>query len=209
MKTPINNIKLAFVGVLLGAGLASCSSPQTVPNTPTTSTINGGVVDKWWDNVLDIQLDLAVVGSAPMLGNRSAARTSAEVNARAQMAAMKEAKMQQLVEDWAQQAGDLQIPESISSMINNEQFTRQLVDATIYGATPIKYESYEGTQYVLMVIKDVQQFYDNAAKAFDSKAIQNEAFWTSEVRKEGARARFAETLEKDKMETMARQDARK
>lgn len=206
MKTSIHNVKLAVCGVLLGSMLVACNSTKPAKED-NVDIINGGAVDEWWNNPLEVQLDMAVVGSAPYLGNPTAARRSAEVNARAQMAAMKKAKIQQLVEQWDQQTGDMKRPESVQSLVNNEAFTRQLVDEDIYGARAVKYKLVDGVQYVLMVLEDVGPFFDNVEKAIEAQSVEDETYWKTEVRKEDARKRLEQFREAEEAKVRERQAA--
>ena len=212
VKTPLK-AKLALVGALLGLTLVSCNSTSgSSGGDSTVRDFDGKQVDEWWNNPKDLPYDLCVVGSSPVLGNPSAARTSAENNARAQMAAMKKAKVQQLIEDWAQQTGDMLQEGSLQSLINNEQFTRSVVDEDVSGARAIAYtvRDYGGvqTQFVLMTLEDTTLFFDNMKMAIEENILADETYLRTEVRKEDARMRLEQLLEEDRMEVLERQEAR-
>ena len=202
----------AALGAVIGLTLAACgSTPKNdTPSGPSTVRDFGGKkVDKWWDNPKDLPYDLCVVGTAPFMGNLGAARNSAELDARAKLAAMKESKVQQLLEDWSQQTGDMLKPESVTSLLNNEQITRGITDENISGARPIAYQVIEmrgqQQQFVLMTLEDTTLFFENIKMAVEENIIAEETYYKTEVRKEEASARLDDILAADKKKIEERQ----
>jgi hypothetical protein len=173
-------VSLALVTVLalLGSGCAVFS----------------GGVPEWIDNPGSVGGALAAAGSAPILGPESAARDSAAANGRAQLAASLKAEINQLIEDWSKQAGNLKIQGSLSSYINNENFTRQYVDTMIMGGRPVEFYKKDQTMYCLVVldIENTKRWYDAMSGAIEMEAMRQAALWESEALKAQARARLDE-----------------
>ena len=84
----------------------------------------------------------------------SNARTRAEADGRAKLAATARAQMQQLISNWAKETGDLLDEASVSSLLNDETLIRQVTDTELIGARAAQYAKRDGNQYVLVVMDD-------------------------------------------------------
>jgi hypothetical protein len=146
----------------------------------------------WWDNPGLIQDCLAAVGVAPLLNERAIGptRTSAEMQGRGVLAATLKARITQLVEDWSKNVGDLNKEASFSSYINNEAMTRQFVEAEIKGAYPYKYHQTKTNVYVLMVLKNPEQWVANLANEYGDQILKDETLLKTEVMKNEFRQRM-------------------
>jgi hypothetical protein len=182
--------------IFLTAGLAlttGCASDDSV-SVPSDGD--------WIDNPGQVEGALAAVGTQIFVSNEGNARTGAEADARAKLAATLKAEINQLVENWAKEAGDLQIQDSLSSLINNETFTRQYVDTVIRGATAYEYQRRENTVYCLMLMQPekVAEWYDEMSDALEKEAMRDAALWKTEAMKSEARDRFDKIKEERKQE---------
>lgn len=151
-----------------------------------------GNPDEWWNNPGLIQDSLAVVGVAPLLNERAegSSRTSAEADGTAKMARFLKTRITQLVEDWSKNVGDLNKEASFSSYINNEAMTRQFTDTTLQGAYPYKYQKTKNNVYVLMVLKNPEQWVANLADDYRDQVLQDETLLKTEVMKNEFRQRM-------------------
>ena len=172
---------LAIAGFLLLPACGSSSNQVVIPDD-----------DAWIDDPGLVEGTLASVGMATFVSNEGAARTSAETDARAKLAATLKSEINQLVEDWSKEAGDLQIADSLSSYINNETFTRQYVDTEIRGARAQSYRKRGNTMYCLMLMdtERVKEWYDAMGGAIEQEAMRDAALWKTEAMKSEARDRF-------------------
>jgi len=172
---------LAIAGLVLLPACGTTSNEVVIPDD-----------DAWVDDPGKVEGTLASVGMAIFVANEGAARTSAEADARAKMAATLKSEINQLVEDWSKEAGDLQIAGSLSSYINNETFTRQYVDTEIRGARAQAYRKRGNTMYCLMLmdIDRVKEWYDKMGSAIESEALRDASLWKTEAMKSQARDRF-------------------
>jgi hypothetical protein len=195
----IENVKLALLVAVLAVGLVACKSKETKTDAALPSACS------WVDNPGEVRDKLAAVGAAVNLGNIAAARDSAATNGRAQLAATLKAEINQLVEDWSKQAGNLKIKESLSSYINNENFTRQYVDTTIKGGRAVKYCSSGDTMYCLVILdtEGAKEWYDKMGDAIEQEALRDATLWKTEAMKSEARDRF-DALQKQKKEESAK-----
>jgi hypothetical protein len=116
-----NAFLLCAIGI---AALAGCSGGPD-PNSCD-----------WLDSPGAYEGQLVAIGMAPLLNDAAegATRTYAETDGRAKLAAVLKARMNQLVENWSKDTGDLTRNASLASYVNNEAITRQFVDATVSGA---------------------------------------------------------------------------
>jgi hypothetical protein len=189
--------KVLIVALLAGlCVLSGCGgAPIVTDNREIVTT------DEIWDNPGMIRDHLAAIGAAVHLGNEAAARDSAAANGRAQLAATLKAEINQLIEDWSKQAGNLQIKQSLSSYINNENFTRQFVDTTIRGARAVKYARRGDTQYCLVIldVEKTKEWYDQMSDALEQEALRDATLWKTEAMKSEARDRF-EKIKKEREE---------
>lgn len=187
-------ILFAGLGVLLG-----CGGSSKTPENPSTRVDPQG---DWWNNPGVVQDRLAAIGASPFLNNVSSARIAAETNARAALAATLKAKIQQLVENWSKEAGDLNIAKSLSSYINNETFTRQFVDTEISGARAHKYhlDRDTNTQYVLMILdtEKAQEWLSSVGNALSEQALRDATLFKTEAMKSQARDRLDSLIDKEK-----------
>jgi hypothetical protein len=165
--------------------------------------------DEWWNNPGLIQDHMAAIGVSPLLNARAEgpARTYAETDGRAKMAAVLKSRMNQLVENWSKDVGDLTKEASFSSFVNNEALTRQFVDADIAGAVPYKYHKAEGNLYVLMVLKNPEQWVANLANGVRDSALQDETLFKTEVLKNDFRDKMDKLRTEQTDKTKAQQDA--
>ncbi len=161
------------------------SSPETIAERVEE-------VGNWMDNPGDIRDALAGVGVSKIVGNEAAARTRAEANGRAVLAATAKAKVQQLIENWYKETGDMLDEKSMSSYMNDEGIVRQFTDLELIGARPMKYAKREGSQYVLMIIDDPAKWTKQVAASVKDRAIKDETLFKTEVMKRD----FAEKLDK-------------
>lgn len=165
--------------------------------------------DEWWNNPGLIQDHMAAIGVSPLLNARAEgpARTYAEADGRAKMAAVLKSRMNQLVENWSKDVGDLTKEASFSSFVNNEALTRQFVDADIAGAVPYKYAKNEGNLYVLMVLKNPEQWVANLANGIRDTALQDETLFKTEVQKNEFRDKMDKLRNEQTDKVKAQQDA--
>lgn len=186
---------LPYAVAVLGATLVlgGCSNTTTTEDLP-------GDPDEWWNNPGLIEDAMATVGMAPLLNPRAEgpARTEAEADGRAKMAAVLKAKMNQLVENWSKNVGDLNQEASFSSYINNEAMTTQFVDAQIAGAYPFKYKKTQHNLYVLMVLKNPEEWVANLADSIRDQALKDDTLFKTEVMKNQFRERMDKLKNADK-----------
>jgi hypothetical protein len=193
----MNTPTMRFLPALLAAFLflpAGCSSaPESVGD-------RADEVEDWIDNPGNIRDVLAVVGSAPILGNESAARMRAEANGRGQMAATLQAQVQSMMSNWFKETGDMLNADSVSSYINDEGLTRQITDVEIGGARAVKYKQRGNVQYVLLVLEDPSKFVQNVGDSVKSRALKDDTLLKTEVLKRDF---------EDKMDKLINADSKK
>jgi hypothetical protein len=95
---------------------------------------------------------VTAVGMSNYVGNEIVARRTAETNGRVVLAAFVKTQIQSLTETWGKQAGSDKVVSSVSNYFNDESVTRELVNTTLRGSRPIKYEKHDKYFYVLMVL---------------------------------------------------------
>ena len=76
------------------------------------------------------------------------------------------------------------------SLMNNESFTRQIVDTHIRGARMAKFHQDEQNVFALMVLSDPDTFVDNLVAEVQEQTLQDETYFKTEVRKGEARDRL-------------------
>jgi hypothetical protein len=180
--------------LLLAAGLlflGACGSTDS--NDPG----NPPPVESWIDNPGDIRDVLAVVGSAPILGNESAARTRAETNGRGQMASTLQTRIQALMSNWFKETGNMLDANSVSSYINDEGMVRQITNTELSGARAIRYGKRGNTQYVLLVLDDPSTFVKNVGQAVKDRAMKDETLLKTESMKREFENKMNELIQKD------------
>jgi hypothetical protein len=121
--------------LLLFVGLAACSS--TSPRPP--ESVLSEDVPEWvfnpafdWDQD-DEPLVYYAVGRSRIIRDVNLAEENALADARADVQAFLETTIERLNEAWVAESGDLMNDASLSSAINNEMFTRQVISGTVHG----------------------------------------------------------------------------
>lgn len=162
-------------------------------------------VEGWWDNPGLIKTNLAAVGVATVVNDMTAgtARRTAEVDARAKLAEALKSRIVSLSENWSKEAGDLiQGEKSMTSLINNESMIQQFANAVVQGAVPHQYKripsSGPGTQYVLMVLHNPEEWTQNLLDEVESQALRDDTLWKTELMKNDFRKRL-EAFKKDQL----------
>lgn len=155
MKFPKQLFSAALLA-LLPLFAASCQSSQSGTNGPRP--VNPDTVKEWWKRP-GLFGNYAAIGTAKMVANEAAARTRAEVDGRNKLAASIQSTIQSIQENWSQEAGDLMDEATLSSMLNDETFIRQMVDTAMVGSVVSRYEVADGYMYVLMTLEDPDAFH--------------------------------------------------
>lgn len=150
----MNTIKIALLA-LVPFLTVSCASTQS--NSDQPAAVNPDNVKEWWKRP-GLFGKYATVGTAKVVANQAQARTRAEVDGRNKLAASIRSVIQSVQENWSQEAGDLLDEETLSSMLNDESFIRQMVDTTMMGSVVDRYEVADGYMYVLMKLEDAAAF---------------------------------------------------
>ena len=176
----------ALLVTSLWIGTTSCGS---APDPVTSGPVATG---DWIDNPGNIKDVLTATGSAKILGNPSAARTRAEADGRAKIAASAKALIQSLVSNWAKETGDMLDDRTVSSYLNDEILIRQITDAEIIGARSAHYATRDGVQYVLMVVDDAAKWTKQVGSSLKNRALKDETLFKTEVMKRD----FEEKLDK-------------
>jgi hypothetical protein len=166
---------------LLAAGCGSPTQPLAEVQPET-----------WIDNPTLVEGTMAATGMAKLLGNEANARTRAEADGRAKLAATARAQMQQLISNWAKETGDLLNEATVSSYLNDETLIRQVTDTELIGARPAKYAQKGGNQYVLIVMDDPAEWTKRVGAGLRSRALQDQTLFKTEVMKRD----FEEKLDK-------------
>lgn len=192
--TPPTTRKLCAALVLSALWIATPSCGSAPDPKPVDATMAG---DDWIDNPGGIKDVLTAVGSAPIVGNKSAARQSAEANARGQMAANARAKVQQLISTWFKEAGDMLDERTKSSYVNNEGLVRQVTDEELIGSRVVKYKEREGYMYVLMVIDDPDKWTKQVGTSVRDRAIKDETLFKTEVMKQDFEKKLDALINRD------------
>lgn len=192
------------LAVLLGVLISGCSSPQPAVPEEGAQPIEEG----WWNNPGAIRDRLAVIGSAPYIGNVSNARDRAYTNALGTMAAALQSRVTQLRENWAKEVGDLAAgEESYTSLINDESITRVYTDARLAGATPHKFRMVGDTQYVLVTLRDPVEWTENVLNSLEEAALQQETLWKTEAMKDKFRERMDTLKDEQKQRVQEQKEA--
>jgi hypothetical protein len=152
---------------------------------------------EWWNEPGEIQDALVSVGSSKILGNMTAARNSAEADARAKIAQTVRAKIQSLVTNWFKEAGDNLDDDTLSSYINNEGLVRQMTDVDIVGARPVKYKTVDGYMFVLMVVEDPAQWTQFLGKSLKDQVLKDATLFKTEVLKNEFEAKLDALIQRD------------
>lgn len=133
---------------------------------------------------------MAAVGLAPCpnAASQGLARTLAEADARAKIAASTQARIASLVESWGKVVGDTADRKTFTSLLNDEAFVRQFVDRTVNGATPVEYyyDRPDATLYVLVVLDDPKKWIVEFTEASKEKAFEK-LLWTQAQKEDFAR----------------------
>lgn len=189
---PFNRaLQLSVLG-LATTLIASCGSSEkkaeTRKGTDVFSDGAGGkvVIPNWWENPGAIG-KFSAIGSAKIIGSYANAKRTAEVQARATLAASLEATIQSLTELWSQETGDAMNEASLASYFNNEQFTRQLVDTTLRGARVDRYAKEDGEAFCLVILEKPEDFLDNLVQKVEEDTMKEDTYFETEVKKGKAR----------------------
>jgi hypothetical protein len=169
-------LSLLFLSVLC---IAACQS--------------GGYTDDgidWINNPGAIKNVLGAVGSCPIANPESVgiARDVAVENARVQLAATLESKVQSMSENWQKIAG---IPgtKGMSTYLNKERYTRIFVENATKNARPDRFEQRDGLLYAFVVLENAPQWIKDLGKSITEDAIKDVALFKTEVQKDAARER--------------------
>lgn len=192
MTTPTTR-KLCAALIVSSFLLGTSGCGTATPDTPATTAATGD----WWNNPGDIRDSLASVGSAKLMGNLSNARTRAETDARAKLAASGRAKLQQLVQNWAKEAGDMLDEKTVSSYINDETLTRQLVDEELVGARPVRYQTEGEYVYALMIMDDPANWTKRVGSSLRDRAVKDETLFKTEVMKQDFEKKLDALINRD------------
>lgn len=181
---PLMNRLLAPLIVSSCALLVGCSSgPEPMTEIEPAT---------WIDKPSMVEGAMAATGMAKILGNEGNARTRAEADGRAKLAATARAQMQQLISNWAKETGDLLDEASVSSLLNDETLIRQATDVELIGARAVQYAKRDGNQYVLVVMDDPAEWTKRVGEGMRSRALQDNTLFKTEVLKRD----FEEKLDK-------------
>jgi hypothetical protein len=179
--------------------LASCGSGPEPLNEVQPET--------WIDNPTMVEGVMAATGMARILGNEGNARTRAEADGRAKLAATARSQMQQLISNWAKETGDLLNDASVSSLLNDETLIRQVTDAELIGARAAKYAKREGNQYVLVVMDDPAEWTKRVGAGMRSRALQDQTLFKTEVLKRDFEEKLDKLINRDaEAATKAKED---
>lgn len=124
--------------LLVPALLASCSGTTPRPEEPHLSD----EAPEWvydphvvWDE--DEPTVYYARGQAEILQNINLAEEKARADALADVQAFIEVTIERLTEAWINESGDAMIEGTTSSLVNDEMFTREIVEGTLGGVRPL------------------------------------------------------------------------
>jgi hypothetical protein len=194
--------KLAILALASTLVVSCGSTDNKVDNGPgynETFTGEGGtqVIREWWKRPGALG-KYAAIGTAKIIGNEASARNRADVDARNKLAASIKATIQSISENWSQEAGDLTDESTLSSMMNDETFIRQVVDTTLVGSVVDRYESNGGYMYVLMKLESPDDFLAHLVSKVDENSKQDDALAETNARKSILRDRLDTVIEREK-----------
>ena len=137
---------------------------------------------------------VTAVGSARIQGDVSSARMEAENEARRRLAAFLKTKIYSIAKNLDRQAGDLLRPSSLTSLVENETITLEVVQATLVGTVPLEYYTdwENDTVYVLMGLasqKFIQSFRHLVERHLDEMLPKREGAKLQDLDKMKERAR--------------------
>jgi hypothetical protein len=161
----------------------------------------------WIDKPSMVEDAMAAVGMAKILGNEGNARTRAEADGRAKLAATARAQMQQLISNWAKETGDLLNEASLSSLLNDEALIRQVTDVELIGARVVQYAKRDGNQYVLVVMDDPAEWTKRVGEGMRSRALQDQTLFQTEVLKRDFQEKLDELISRDAEAASKAQDS--
>jgi len=202
MKTS-SKLHLAISSLALFA-FASCGSTKEKPSDGKFIQDGDNIVYEWWNNPGELS-QFSVVGTANLMRNLASSRLAAENDARRSLSATLESTVQSISENWSQDVGDLENPDSFQSLVNNENFTRAITNATVNGTKPTKFYTDEENNliYCLMILEDPADFMDNLSNEIDKQVIQDETYWKTEAMKTMARDRLDALINEQKEKAAA------
>ena len=152
---------------------------------------------EWWNEPGEIKDAMVAVGSTKMVGNITAARNSAEADARAKMAQTVQATIQSLVTNWFKEAGDNLDDATLSSYINNEGLVRQMTDIDVVGARVVKYKQVDGYMYVLMVMEDPAKWTQFLGRSVKNQVLKDSTLYKTEVLKNEFESKLDALIQRD------------
>ena len=188
MKISMRSLSVLVTAALVLASVGCASDQPTVADT--------GEIE-WWNSPVEIRDAVVAVGSSRIIGNKSAARNSAEVDGMGRIARAVEAKVQQLMTNWFKEAGDNLDEATMSSYINNEGITRVVTDVEIVGASVAKYKEVDGYMYALIVLEDPAKWTQHVGETFKDNVLKDATLFKTEVMKQDFEAKLDALIEKD------------
>ncbi|MFT4542952.1 MAG: hypothetical protein ACI841_003185 [Planctomycetota bacterium] len=198
------NLSRALISACLLLGTVACNGTDTKPDD--IEKVGEQSVYRWWENPGDLDVPLATIGMAKIIGDEGFARTRAEADATRKIASTMNTKVQAMITQWSQVAGDYMDEASMSALTNDESFSRQVTDQSISGARVIKYKKHDGQMYVLMMVDDIAPLVANMKQQISAKVIADETFYKTEVRKADASADLDALLAKESADMSAKQN---
>lgn len=159
----------------------ACTSPALTSEEGQVGVLESGR----WVDVPDLVAFPAAVGAAPIVSSRGEfmARTAAEADGRAKLAAALEAEIRQMFEGMGRTSGDLVNEDSFTELVDNSVSLRQFVNTTVSGARPLAYKKRDGTLFALVAFKDADQVLENLMNASRAQLLKMEALMRNEALK--------------------------
>lgn len=134
-----------------------------------------------WIERQDFGEVLATVGSGLILGDRGAARTRADADARVKLGAKLQARLQSLVRTWAKETGDVLDDRVIAACLGDEVWMRRLTDVELSGAQSHKVVEHSGLRHVLTIVMSPDQWVRQVGAALKDRVLNIEAAAQSEA----------------------------
>ena len=166
MKKPIFLCLLASLFLL-----SACNGTPEKVDRPKAE------VEEWWNEPGNLQVrgyKAVFVGSAPFLGNTTAARNTSLRDGQEKVASFLKVEIRSLAEDWDKQTGDLMKKSSISSLVNNESFRQTFIKQCVSGSLALKYKKVGDVQYCMVGLKStkfLQDFSNNVQERFTTMLL--------------------------------------
>ena len=165
------------LALLVAALLTGCSSTGDNPR-PDKSVLNEEA-PTWvydpsagWD-AEEEPFTYYATGQAPIHANLNLAEESAKADALADVQSFLETTIQRLNENWAGESGDLLDESALSSMVNDEMFTREVISGTLNGARIVG-KWYDSRNYYIHVKYNAEDsFLGTYVKGFSKKLAEH------------------------------------